>query len=142
MPPSIFRRTPPRFRSESRQTSPERPWTIHADFEALKIGKGYDHCWLIDGAMPGQLSSAAELWAAKSGRKVEIFTTQPAVQVYTGNWLKGCPKGKSGREYEDYDAVAIECQHTPDAPNQPQFPTTLLRPGEVLEEAIIWAFTA
>ena len=115
---------------------------IHADFEALKIGKGYDHCWLIDGAMPGQLTSAAKLWGAKSGRKVEIFTTQPAVQVYTGNWLKGCPKGKSGREYEDYDAVAIECQHTPDAPNQPQFPTTLLHPGEVLEEAIIWAFTA
>ena len=115
---------------------------IHADFEALKIGKGYDHCWLIDGAMPGQLSTAAELWGPKSGRKVEVLTTQPAVQVYTGNWLKGCPKGKYGREFEDYDAVAIECQHTPDAPNQPAFPTTELRPGEVLEEAIIWVFTA
>ena len=115
---------------------------IQADFEALKIGKGYDHCWLIDGAMPGQLSTCAELWAAKSGRKVEILTTQPAVQVYTGNWLKGSPKGKYGREFEDYDAVAIECQHTPDAPNQPGFPTTVLRPGEVLEEAIIWVFTA
>ena len=85
---------------------------IHADFEAL------------------------------SGRKVEILTTQPAVQVYTGNWLKGSPKGKYGREFEDYDAIAIECQHTPDAPNQPGFPTTVLRPGEVLEEAIIWVFTA
>ena len=81
---------------------------IHADFEALKIGKGYDHCWLIDGAMPGQLSTCAELWAAKSGRKLEILTTQPAVQVYTGNWLKGSPKGKYGHEFEDYDAVAIE----------------------------------
>ena len=115
---------------------------IHADFEALKIGKGYDHCWLIDGAMPGQLTPAAELRGPKSGRKVEVLTTQPAVQVYTGNWLKGCPKGKAGHEFEDYDAVAIECQHTPDAPNQPQFPTTVLRPGEVLEEAIIWVFTA
>ena len=115
---------------------------IKADFEALKIGKGYDHCWLIDGAMPGQLSPCAELWAAKSGRKVEILTTQPAVQVYTGNWLKGSPLGKTGKEYEDYDGVAIECQHTPDAPNQPGFPTTTLRPGEVLEEAIIWVFTA
>ena len=115
---------------------------IHADFEALKIGKGYDHCWLIDGAMPGQLSTCAELWGAKSGRKVEILTTQPAVQVYTGNWLKGSPKGKYGREFEDYDAIAIECQHTPDAPNQPAFPTTVLRPGEALEEAIIWVFTA
>ena len=92
--------------------------------------------------MPGQLSTCAELWAAKSGRKVEILTTQPAVQVYTGNWLKGSPTGKYGREFEDYDAIAIECQHTPDAPNQPGFPTTVLRPGEALEEAIIWVFTA
>ena len=115
---------------------------IQADFTALKYGKGYDNCWLIDGAMPGQLSTCAELWAAKSGRKVEILTTQPAVQVYTGNWLKGSPKGKYGREFEDYDAVAIECQHTPDAPNQPGFPTTVLRPGEALEEAIIWVFKA
>ena len=73
---------------------------------------------------------------------MEILTTQPAVQVYTGNWLKGSPLGKTGKEYEDYDGVAIECQHTPDAPNQPGFPTTTLRPGEVLEEAIIWVFTA
>ena len=115
---------------------------IQADFTALKIGKGYDHCFLIDGAMPGQLTPAAELWAAKSGRKVEILTTQPAVQLYTGNWLKGCPNGKTGHVFEDYEAVAIECQHTPDAPNQPDFPTTVLRPGEVYEEAIIWVFTA
>ena len=115
---------------------------IHADFEALKIGKGYDHCWLIDGAMPGQLSTAADLWGPRSGRHVEIITTQPAVQVYTGNWLQGSPTGKTGKEYADYDAVAIECQHTPDAPNQPGFPSTVLRPGEVLKEAIIWAFTA
>ena len=115
---------------------------IQADFTALKIGKGYDHCFLIDGAMPGQLTPAAELWAAKSGRKVEILTTQPAVQLYTGNWLKGCPNGKTGHAFEDYEAVAIECQHTPDAPNQPDFPTTVLRPGEVYEEAIIWVFTA
>ena len=113
---------------------------IFADFPALKYGKGYDNCYLIDGAVPGQLSTAAELWGATSGRHLEVFTTQPAVQVYTGNWLKGCPKGKGGYEYQDYDAVAIECQHCPDSPNQPGFPTTVLRPGEVLQEAIIWAF--
>ena len=113
---------------------------IFADFPALKYGKGYDNCYLIDGATPGQLSTAAELWGATSGRHLEVFTTQPAVQVYTGNWLKGCPKGKGGYEYQDYDAVAIECQHCPDSPNQPGFPTTVLRPGEVLQEAIIWAF--
>ena len=113
---------------------------IQADFPALKYGKGYDNCYLIDGAMPGQLSEAAQLWGAVSGRHLEVLTTQPAVQVYTGNWLKGCPQGKSGRAYQDYDAVAIECQHCPDSPNRPDFPTTVLRPGEVLEEAIIWIF--
>ncbi|MBO4634162.1 MAG: galactose mutarotase [Bacteroidales bacterium] len=115
---------------------------IQADFPALKIGKGYDNCFLIDGAMPGQLSTAAELWAARSGRHLEVLTTQPAVQIYTGNWLKGCPNGPDGHEYQDYDAVAIECQHCPDSPNQPAFPSTVLRPGEVFEEAIIWAFDA
>ena len=115
---------------------------IEADFPALKYGKGYDNCYLIDGAMPGQLTTAAELWGAKSGRHLEVLTTQPAVQVYTGNWLKGCPNGPDGRVYEDYSAVAIECQHCPDSPNQPAFPSTVLRPGQVLEEAIIWAFDA
>ena len=113
---------------------------IRADFPALNYGKGYDNCWLIDGAMPGQLSTAADLWGAVSGRHLEVLTTQPAVQVYTGNWLSGCPASPSGYAYQDYDAVAIECQHTPDAPNQPDFPSTVLRPGEVFEEAIIWAF--
>ena len=113
---------------------------IKAPFPALQYGKGYDNCYLIDGAMPGQLSEAAQLWAAKSGRHLTVLTTQPAVQIYTGNWLKGCPEGKSGRAYQDYDAVAIECQHCPDSPNRPDFPSTELRPGEVMEEAIIWAF--
>ena len=113
---------------------------IKADFPALKYGKGYDNCWLIDGYMPGQLSTAAELWGPVSGRHLEVLTTQPAVQIYTGNWLNGCPVGKCGRSYNDYDAVAIECQHAPDSPNRPDFPSTVLRPGEVFEEAIIWAF--
>ena len=113
---------------------------IRADFPALKYGKGYDNCYLIDDAMPGQLATAAVLRDPASGRTMKVVTTQPAVQIYTGNWLKGCPAGKTGRAYEDYDAVAIECQHTPDAPNQPDFPSTVLRPGEVFEEAIIWAF--
>ncbi|MBR0285751.1 MAG: galactose mutarotase [Bacteroidales bacterium] len=112
---------------------------IKADFPALNYGKGYDNCYLIDGAMPGQLSEAAQLWGPKSGRHLTVLTTQPAVQVYTGNWLKGCPMGKT-RAYEDYDGVAIECQHCPDSPNRPDFPSTVLRPGEVMEEAIIWVF--
>ena len=112
---------------------------IKADFPALKYGKGYDNCWLVDGAMPGQLTPVADLWGDVSGRHMEVLSTQPAVQVYTGNWLKGSPKGKS-KEYEDYDGVAIECQKCPDSPNRPDFPSTELRPGEVYEEAIIWVF--
>ena len=114
---------------------------IKADFPALNYGKGYDNCWLIDGALPGQLSLAATLYSPETGRRLEVYTTQPAVQVYTGNWLDGCPAGPDGRAWHDYDAVAIECQHTPDAPNQPDFPSTVLRPGETYEEAIIWAFS-
>lgn len=113
---------------------------IRADFEPLKIGSGYDHCWVIDGAEKGQLQAAAKLWSEESGRMVEIFTTQPGLQVYTGNWLAGCPTGKNGHIYNNNDGVALECQHFPDSPNKPEYPSTLLRPGEVFEEAIIFAF--
>lgn len=115
---------------------------LDTDFPAIKHGKGYDNCWLIDGYMEGQLQQAAELFAPESGRVVSMMTTQPGVQVYTGNWLDGSPAGKNGHTYHDYDAVAIECQHYPDCPNHPDYPTTVLRPGEVYREAIIWAFSA
>lgn len=112
---------------------------IEADFEALRFGKGYDNCWAIDG-YDGSLKLAAELRSAVSGRCLKVYTTQPGVQVYTGNWLAGCPVAKCGRSYNDYDGVAIECQHFPDSPNKPQFPATLLTPGEKFEEKIIFAF--
>ncbi len=110
------------------------------DFPALNYGKGYDACWVIDGYRKGQLQEAAELWSNHSGRCVKVFTTQPGVQVYTGNWLEGCPVGKRGRIWHDYSAVALECQHFPDSPNRPEFPTTVLRPGKTFHEAIIFAF--
>lgn len=113
---------------------------IKKDFPALNHGKGYDACWCIDGYMPGQLQEAAELWSKRSGRVLKVFTTQPGVQVYTGNWLSGCPTGKRGRIYNDYSAVAIECQHYPDSPNKPEYPSTVLRPGKVFHEAIIFSF--
>ncbi len=114
---------------------------IKADFEPLKIGKGYDHCWVIDGHEAGQIQFCCELYAPESGRVMEIYTTQPGVQVYTGNWLSGCPAGKNGHVYEDYTGVAIECQNYPDAPNKPDYPSSVLRPGEVYEQAIIFAFS-
>lgn len=113
---------------------------INADFTPLKIGKGYDHCWVIDGHEAGQLTDAALLYSETSGRYVKVTTTQPGIQVYTGNWLSGCPEGKKGHVYHDYDAVALECQHFPDSPNKPEYPTTALKPGETYEEAIVFAF--
>ena len=114
---------------------------IKADFPALNYGKGYDACWVIDGWQAGQLQEAGELYSAASGRVMQVYTTQPGIQVYTGNWLEGCPAGKEGAVYHDYSAVAMECQHFPDSPNHPDYPSTLLRPGETFAEAIIFAFS-
>ncbi len=113
---------------------------IRKDFPALNHGKGYDACWVIDGYLPGQLQEAATLWSRKSGRSLKVYTTQPGIQIYTGNWLEGCPAGKSGHIYHDYDGVALECQRFPDAPNRPDFPSAALAAGEEYKQAIIWAF--
>ena len=114
---------------------------IKADFPALNYGKGYDNCFVLDDYNPGQLERAAQLFCPSTGRELTVFTTQPGVQIYTGNWLDGCPAGKDGITYHDYDAVAIECQHFPDSPNQPDYPSTVLRPGEVFNEAIVFEFS-
>lgn len=115
---------------------------IKADFEALKIGKGYDHCWVLDGYKKGEMNEGAVvLEAPESGRVLTVSTTQPGVQIYTGNWLAGSPLNASGKSYEDYDGVAIEMQGFPDAPNKPGFPSQLLRPGEEYKEVIRFAFT-
>jgi aldose 1-epimerase len=103
---------------------------IHADFDALKFGKGYDNCWVIDHWEQGKIKRIATLRSPQSGIAMDVLTTQRGVQVYTGNWLGGSPVSKSGRSYNDYDGVAIECQNFPDAPNQPDFPSAVLRKGE------------
>lgn len=114
---------------------------IRADFEALKIGKGYDHCWVLNDWQKHHLTRAAVLYAPHSGRILEVDTTQPAVQVYTGNWFtSSSPVNKAGRPYEDNDGVAIECQGMPDAPNKPGFPCQLLGPGELYTQIIIFRF--
>lgn len=114
---------------------------INEEFEALKIGKGYDHCFVLDEGGKGKLVLAATLKGAKKGHTLEVYTTQPGLQVYTGNWLKGCPESKSGKEYEDYAGVALECQNFPDAPNKPEFPSSVLRPGETFDETIRFKFS-
>ena len=96
---------------------------------------------MIDGWNAGTLRLAATLTDPKSGRRLDVLTTQPGVQIYTGNWLAGCPANKAGRSYEDYEGVAIECQALPDSINKPQFPNVVLRPGEKLNETIIFKFS-
>lgn len=114
---------------------------IEAEYPALIYGKGYDNCWVVDNWTKGHLKHVAQLSDDNSGRVLDVYSTQPAVQVYTGNWLTGSPLGKSGTEYNDYDAVAIECQAMPDAPNHGNFPSTELEPNEEYKEKIIYKFT-
>ncbi len=120
---------------------------IDADYEPLLIGRGYDHCWALNDYKKGVMNFAAELYSAESGIKLTVSTTQPGIQVYTGNWLTGTGETKNGKEHENRGGVALECQHFPDSPNKPQFPSTVWRKGESFEEhnvfkcskEIIWA---
>jgi len=118
---------------------------IEQPFEALKIGVGYDHCWLTDGfkaegSLAARLRKIALLEDPASGRKLEVYTTQPAAHLYSGNWLLGCPVSKSGYEYKNRDGVAIECQGAPDAPNQPALPQQRLEPGQEYSQQIVFSF--
>lgn len=115
---------------------------IKADFPALRYGKGYDNCWVLNPSeQNSMLKQAATLADPKSRRTLTVFTSQPAVQVYTGNWLNGSPIGKSGRSYNDYDGVAIECQGMPDAPNHTNFPSQELQPDGEYMHYIVFAFS-
>ncbi|MEM9413026.1 MAG: aldose epimerase family protein, partial [Planctomycetota bacterium] len=101
---------------------------IHSDDEQLKFGIGYDHNFVIQGP-PGAIKKAAEVFEPESGRTLEVFTEEPGVQFYTGNYLDGRLVGKSGLPYLHRGGLCLETQHFPDSPNQPNFPSTLLEPG-------------
>jgi aldose 1-epimerase len=107
--------------------------------EQLIFGKGYDHNWVIDGDGKS-LAKAAEVFEPKSGRVLEVWTTQPGVQFYTGNFLDGTLRGKGGRVYRRRSALCLETQHFPDSPNQPAFPSTLLRKGATYHTTTVWKF--
>jgi aldose 1-epimerase len=110
------------------------------DFEALKNGNGYDHCWVLNGA--GAVRLAARLKDPKSGRVMEVHTDQPGVQVYAGNFLDGSVTGKSGIRYPRRGGVCLETQRFPDSPNKPAFPSCVLRPGETYRHVMIHKFSA
>jgi aldose 1-epimerase len=113
---------------------------IDADFEQLTFGMGYDHNWVLN-KDANELGLAAACYEPLSGRLLEVYTTQPGVQLYTGNWLDGSDKGKGGKVYNKRSALCLETQHFPDSPNKPSFPGTLLRPGGVYKEAFIYKFS-
>ena len=114
---------------------------IGSDFDFMPAVGGYDHCWAVDGWRKNILGRVGCMHDKDSGRKVEIFSSQPGVQIYTGNFLQGTPENKSGRHYADHDGVAIECQGFPDAVNHPQFPSQVLRQGEMYVQKTVYDFS-
>lgn len=113
---------------------------MRADFPALRFGKGYDACWVIDGYETPSVKVAAILSDPVSRRRLTVLTDQPGVQVYGGNWLAGSPKGRNGADFADYDGIAIEAQGWPDAPNRPDFPSQLVTPATPYRRTIIFRF--
>lgn len=112
---------------------------IDNDFEQLVFGKGYDHCYVLNKKEAGELSYAAKVVEPESGRTLEVYTTEPGVQLYTGNWLGGFT-GKNGATYPERSAICLETQHFPDSPNKPHFPTVVLKPGQVYTQVCIYKF--
>ena len=104
----------------------------------LLIGRGYDHNYVLDGR---GMKPAARLADPKSGRVLHILTTEPGIQFYSGNFLDGTLVGTSGHTYRQSDGLALETQHYPDSPNQPDFPSTVLRPGETYDTTTVFKFT-
>jgi aldose 1-epimerase len=98
----------------------------------LRHGSGYDHCFVLNKPAPKQLTRAAHVREPRSGRVLELFTQEPGVQLYSGNFLDGSLTGK-GQTYIHRSGFCLEPQHFPDSPNQPSYPNTILRPGEVYE---------
>ena len=113
---------------------------IEAADEQIKFGKGYDHNWVLNKGAGG-LTKAAEVHETKSGRVMEVWTTEPALQFYTGNFLDGTLHGK-GKTYVRRGALCMETQHYPDSPNQPSFPSTELKPGATYRTTTVYRFSA
>ncbi len=104
---------------------------INAKFKQLEIGNGYDHNWVLNRKTSNASEFAARVVEPVSGRVLEVYTTQPAMQFYAGNFLDGKSVGKGGKGYKFRSAFALETQHYPDSPNKPKFPSVVLKPNEV-----------
>ena len=106
----------------------------------MRYGAGYDHCWVFSDPAK-TLKVGATLYEPTSGRLLTMYTTEPAVQLYTGNHLNGKQQGNEGVAYTRRFGVCLETQHFPDSPNQPNFPTTTLRPGETYQSTTVYQFS-
>ena len=102
-------------------------------------GTGYDHCYVLNKREPGELSYAVKCVEPNSGRKMEMWTTEPGVQFYSSNWHSGFT-GNQGATYPKYSALCFEAQHFPDSPNHPYFPSTILKAGEIYRQKTIYKF--
>jgi aldose 1-epimerase len=112
---------------------------INNDDEQLKLGRGYDHNWVLDSS--GKMAVAAEVYEPTSGRVLKVSTDQPGLQVYTGNFLDGTVKGKGGKMYQHRGAFCLETQHFPDTPNHPNFPSAELKPGQTYHTVTVFSFS-
>ena len=113
---------------------------INQTNEQLARGSGYDHTFVLN-PKKGAKKPAASLYEKTSGRKIQVFTDQPGLQLYTANFLDGSLNGKSGKPYLKRSSLCLETQHFPDSPNQPRFPNTILRPGETYQTRTIYQFS-
>jgi aldose 1-epimerase len=113
---------------------------IDADDQQIKYGPGYDHNFVLNRTGPG-LSLAARVSEPSTGRVMEVRTTEPGIQFYSGNFLDGTLTGKGGHVYKRRFGFCLETQHFPDSPNKPQFPSTILRPGETYTSQTVYAFS-
>jgi aldose 1-epimerase len=122
------------------RTSTDIGARINDKNEQLAFGKGYDHNWVLRGSA-GSVRKAAELYEPKSGRLLTVFTDQPGLQFYSGNFLDGTAKGKNGIAYQQRTGLCLETQAFPDSPNKPHFPQVTLRPGQTYRQTTIYQFS-
>lgn len=113
---------------------------IEDDDEQLHGAGGYDHTWVLDGTA-GELTLATRVYEPNSGRVLEVFTTEPGVQFYSGNMLDDTFIGRGGKPYSRRTGFCLEAQHFPDSPNQASFPSTVLRPGETYQQTTAYRFS-
>jgi len=124
-------------------TSTKMGARIDDNYEQLVLGHGYDHNFVLnDSPSQNGMKLAARVHEATSGRSLEVWTTQPGVQFYTGNFLDGSVTGKEGHVYKRRYGFCLETQHFPDSPNRPEFPSTILKPGEKFRQSTVFKFSA